>query len=968
MTLHFVTTLFLLVCCLNAWLLSAAEKAHSFSEKEHSWWAVQPVTNPDVPASGKNWAHNEIDHFIHRKLASAKLKPAPEASSRELVRRIYFDLHGLPPTPGQVEAFIQASRENPTAAYSRLVEELLASPLYGERWATHWLDVVRYAETDGYRADDFRPTAYLYRDYVIQSLNVDKPYNEFVREQLAADEFASDEPEKLIATAFLRHGVYEWNQRDARMQWDIILNEMTNITGEVFLGVGIGCARCHDHKFDPILQEDYYGLQAFLSSVWWPENRKLGTKAQFAELARWNQTSDSIRSRLGKITMEIHKGKDTHTINQFPADVQAIYRKTPSKRTTNEEQLAQLVERQVQNARRKNKIEDKLKDNEKLLTEYRKLRKELLGMEQSRPEIADAFISVDVSQNPAETHIKTRSGSKKAQPAYLSILNQPRPTIKPTATSTGRRTELANWITRPDNPLSTRVIVNRIWQYHFGKGIVPTSNDFGTLGKKPSHPELLDWLTTGFIRDGWKFKSLHKLILKSATYRQSARKEPGHHASVIDPENRLLWRFDPQRLSAEQVRDAMLSVSGELRDKNGGPSEDGKVPVRSIYVKKRRNTPDKVLQCFDAPSGFDSAPNRTQTTTPTQSLLLINNEWPLQRARALASRILKEKPGGNPMRIKLAYQQVYGRNPDNQEQAEALAFLATQPTLIERKKTKAPEKYPDETGYRPIIQHFGRVKELGLGQHALWLQPGSRFQQLQWQKPILKTDSFTIEAVASLDVIHQDASVNTLVSRWNGSNSSAGWTFGVTSVKSRYQPRNFILQLIGKNSGGNTVYEVVPSSLRIPTGRPVYLAASILTHEDGKSTAKFYHRDLSRKGTELQTASINFQIANNLQNPASRLLIGGRDQNGHLWDGQLARLIITPQALEKEQLIISRPETPPKRSLDWIFNQGYGKHPAPDTAWHKTIAPTPEPPSPRLLALTDFCHVLLNSNEFLYLH
>jgi hypothetical protein len=966
-TQHSITALLLLVCCQNTLFVSAAEKAHSFSEQERSWWAVQPVTNPDVPASEKNWAHNEIDHFIHRKLDSSELKPAPEASPRELVRRIYFDLHGLPPTPDQVEAFIRASRENPNAAYSRLVEELLASPRYGERWATHWLDVVRYAETDGYRADDFRPTAYLYRDYVIQSLNENKPYNEFVREQLAADEFADDDPGKLIATAFLRHGVYEWNQRDARMQWDIILNEMTNITGEVFLGVGIGCARCHDHKFDPILQRDYYGLQAFLSSVWWPENRKLGTRAQFAELAIWNKKSNEIRTRLDQITMETHKKKDTHTINQFPEDVQAIYRKPSAKRTTNEEQLAQLVERQVQNARRKNKVEDKLKDSEKLLAEYKRLRKELAEMEKSRPEFPDAFISVDVSQNPARTHIKTTSGGMDVQPAYLSILNQPRPIIKPTATSTGRRTELANWITRPENPLSTRVIVNRIWQYHFGKGIVPTSNDFGTLGEKPSHPELLDWLTTRFIRDGWKFKSLHKLILKSATYRQSARKEPDHHASVIDPGNRLLWRFEPQRLSAEQIRDAMLSVSGELRDKKGGPSEDGKIPVRSVYVKKRRNTPDKVLQCFDAPSGFDSTPNRTQTTTPTQSLLLINNEWPLQRARALASRILREKPTGNPTIIKLAYQQVYGRNPDNQEQAEALAFLAAQPTLIEEENTKTP-KYPDENGLRPIDQHFGSVEKLGLGQHAIWLQPGSRFQQLQWQKPILKTDSFTIEAVASLDVIHQDASVNTLVSRWNGSNSSAGWTFGVTSVKSRYQPRNFILQLIGKNSGGSTVYEVVPSNMRIPTGRPVYLAASIRTNEDGKSTAKFYYKDLLNKGSALQAASTDFQIANNLQNPASRLLAGGRDQDGHLWDGQLARLIITPQALEQKQLIISGPETPPARSLDWIFKQDDGKNPVPDTAWHKIIAPTPKPPSPKLLALTDLCHVLLNSSEFLYLH
>ena len=270
-------------------IAGGTERGHVFTEEEKAWWAIQPVVDPVVPTSGKDWAHNEIDRFIARKLDEAKLNLAPDAESHELVRRLYFDLHGLPPTPKQVEDFVTACTKDSGNAYMELVDELLASTRYGERWATHWLDVVRYAESDGYRADDFRPTVHLYRDYVITSLNTDKPYNRFVREQLAGDELDSDDPEVLIATAFLRHGIYEHNQRNARMQWELIMNEMTNVTGEVFLGIGIGCAQCHDHKFDPLLQKDYYSLQSFLSSVWWPENRKLGSTQELMKLKTWEE-------------------------------------------------------------------------------------------------------------------------------------------------------------------------------------------------------------------------------------------------------------------------------------------------------------------------------------------------------------------------------------------------------------------------------------------------------------------------------------------------------------------------------------------------------------------------------------------------------------------------------------------------------------------------------------------------------
>ena len=961
-------TAFLLTVLSLPILLSAGQVNHRFTEKEKSWWAIQPLTAPSVPKDGKEWAQTPVDHFIARKLSEAGLQHAPQASPEELVRRIYFDLHGLSPTTTQRKEFLEAWEKNPKKAWDELIDQLLADRRYGERWATHWLDVVRYAETDGYRADDFRPNVYMYRDYVIQSLNEDKPYDQFVREQLAADEIAPNDPEKHIATAFLRHGVYEWNQRNAHMQWDIIINEMTRVTGEVFMGLGIGCAQCHDHKFDPILQKDYYSFQSFLSSVWWPENRKTGTPEQMAQLAAWEKETAPHRKRLEEIKAIAYRGKDSYTVNQFPADVQTIYRKPASERTTYEEQIAQLVQRQVDGQRRRNKIADRLKGKEELLAEYNELVKKLKATKTKKPTLKDAFISVDVGKTPAQTFYKTRKEKNYVEPEFLTLLGEPAPNIKPTKFSTGRRTALANWLTRKENPLSTRVIVNRIWQNHFGAGIVPTPNDFGTLGEPPSHPELLDWMTQEFLQNNWSLKSLHKLILQSATYQQTARREPSTKILNTDPTNRLLWRFSPKRLSAEQVRDTMLYLSGELKEKNGGPSVDGKSPNRSVYVKKRRNSPDQFMECFDAPSGFDSAPKRLETHTPTQALLMLNAGWPLARAKGVATRIQRAHKDLD-QQINSAYELVYSRTATNTEVALAKAFIQSsakaKPEIVKPKET---DQFPNENGLRPITQHFAKVDGLGLGKKALWLQPGSRFEQLQWKGPELQTDSFTIEAVAILDNIHKDASVNTLASRWNGNHKSPGWALGVTSAKSRYQPRNFILQLIGENTGGSVVYEVVASNLRIPTGKPVYLAASIETKDNGKSQATFHWKDLSTKESKLESVKVDFSIAERLQDPKTNLFAGGRQQTGHLWDGQLARLVITPEALSKEALLIAQPDKRPSSALDFQFNGEDGETPVAQTSWNRRAKPQHKPVSGQQAAFIDFCHALLNSNEFLYLH
>ena len=710
-----LSTLFALLC--SGSVLEGEDAAKSdrdvdergFSREDYSWWAVQPVSDPAPPA-GDGWCVNPIDQFVAAKLSASGLAPTEAASPAELVRRIYFDLHGLPPQPAQVEEFVSASADGLISALEGLVDTLLASPRYGERWGQHWLDVARYSESDGYRADFYRSEAWRYRDYVIRAFNEDKPFNQFVREQLAGDEIAPDDPETAIATAFLRHGIYEYNQRNARMHWELILNEMTNVTGEAFLGLGVGCSQCHDHKFDPILQKDYYSLQAFLSSVWWPEDRPHATPQQLrehrAKLREWERKTAAIRSELSGLLSGQRESKKEFVISQFPEDVQAMYYKGAEKRTPYEEQLAQLVERQIRYDYEKFDAEKELGKHPEKLARYRTLKEQLESFNELKPSpLPMAFVTTDVGPEPAQITLKSKD-SLDAEPGFFAVLRQAAPSITPSKSTTGRRSALADWIASPDNPLSTRVIVNRIWQHHFGRGIVATPNDFGTLGESPSHPSLLDWLTSRFIEGGWKIKSLHRLILMSATYRQTSRREPSQHTELRDPSNRLLWRFSPRRLSAEELRDAMLAVSGELVVRDGGPSASGKDPVRSIYVKKMRNTPDPILHAFDAPSGFDSAPDRLQTTTPAQSLMLANNDWPRERAQAFAERVLGSQQAVTGDVVDRTYRLAYGRSPDDSERASALNFVRAQ--MRDPLSTKAQQS-KDEAGQGGTVSPAGKV-------------------------------------------------------------------------------------------------------------------------------------------------------------------------------------------------------------------------------------------------------------------
>lgn len=939
--------------------------ADRLTDEDRSWWAVQPVTEPEVPKNGSGWARNEVDRFIARRLKEAELEPAREADRYELVRRAYFDLHGLPPTPEQIDAFVKDDRRD---SWQRLIQQLLASPRYGERWAQHWLDVVRYAESDGYREDRFRPDASAFRDYIIRSLNDDKPYNQFVREHLAGDEIDPGDPEVFIGTAYLRHGVYEWNQRDTRTHWDLITHEMTRVTGEVFLGIGIGCAQCHDHKFDPILQKDYFGLQAFLSSVAWPIDRPLATPNEIAahqkKQQKWEEATQAIRDEMDGLVGNAVETRQRNMLRQFPEDIQVIYDKPESEKTTLEKQLTYLVWRQANREAKSFNRTNALKTAPEKLKRYEEVQAALKKFDAIKPTaLPTAFIATDIGPEPAETYLKTRTTKELIEPSFLTLLNDGPPEITPTATTTGRRTALANWIAREDNPLSTRVIVNRMWQRHFGRGIVATPNDFGTLGEPPSHPELLDWLTRRFLESGWKLKPLHELMMNSAAYRQTATRESGYD---VDPTNRFLWRFPPQRLDAEQLRDAMLAVSGELKHRNGGPSVSGSVPNRSVYVIKKRNEPDPILCGFDAPLRFESAPDRIATTTPIQSLLLVNGGWTLDRAQAFARRLLADRKQLVADDIRKAWRLVFGREASEEEVTDALAFI--------REQSESITVPVDETGLRPITEHFAAVKEFGLGTKALWIQPESRFERLHLKNTDGFDDQFTVEAVTILDRIYPDATANTLLSRWNGNAKANGWKICVTSAKSAYQPRNFVVALVGRTIQDEPVYEVVASGLRYPLNKPVYLAAAIsATPTDDNPAAgsvTFYMQDLSDPNAEVQISKVKTSVIGRIQNPAMKIIAGGRESRSHLWDGQFARLTISRGALPREQLLIGSESDKAVRILDWRFNGDDGEHPAPETAWLRQSPGTggSVASAETLRAVTDFCHALFNSNEFLYLH
>jgi len=929
-----------------------------FTEKERSWWAYQPVTEPKVPQAAGSWARNAIDQFIFTSLKAQGLEPAGQASRTQLIRRAYFDLHGLPPTPAQIEAFVNDQSPD---AYEKLIDRLLQSPRYGEHWARHWLDLVRYAESDGYKQDGYRPHAWRYRDYVINAFNSDKSYKRFVLEQLAGDEIAPDDPDAIVATGYLRGGIYEYNQRDVETHWASILNEITDVTADVFLATGMGCARCHDHKFDPLLQKDYFRLQAFFTPILWRDDLQLATPDQKsdynAKMQKWRQATADIRKQIDAIRARTLKNAYHRAIIKFHPDLQAIAAKTVDQRTPYERQVADFMMRQVVIEQEQSKIDGKIKgEPAKKLAE---LRKQLAKFNHLEPKpYPKAFTVTDVGPTAPPTMIPDDASRRQIDPGIFSILD-PKPldvTRVPTAPkSTGRRTALAQWIARDDNPLSTRVIVNRLWHYHFGRGIVPTPSDFGHLGEKPSHPQLLDWLTTQFIKGGWKLKPMHKLMMMSAAYRQTALRPTPQIARMKDPGNRLLWRMNVRRLGAEQIRDAMLAVSGQLNLRMGGAGESVTSLRRSIYTKVLRNTRDPFLAAFDAPDAFGSTPMRSTTTTPTQALLLINGDWVLKRSRAMAGRLLKDRASSDNQRlIADAFELAMGHEPDTRQVAVLTEYFNS--------RVKPQPKTAPKIAAVPSAKMPGRKTT------AAVIDPQKSILAVA-DNHSLPSGDFTVEGIVLLKSLYPDATVRTIVSQWNSNTRSPGWSFGVTSTKSKYQPRNLILQMVGGFADGKQrMYEVIASNLRPQLNKPYYLAVSVQMRKTANAVT-FYMKDLSSADAPLQTAMVEHKVNGNYRANLPVVIGGRHSQTRHKWDGLIDELRISGEALKAGQLLINNPKAVQSIVAHWRFEGGSeflsdasknGNDIKPGEA--RAAARS----NPRFEALVDLCHILLNSNEFIY--
>jgi hypothetical protein len=626
----------------------ALPKREAAGSSDH--WAYKPLTKPDPPqVNNTAWVRNPIDRFILAKLEAAGLAPAPEADAATLCRRLYFDLIGLPPTPDEMQAFVQ---DPSVQAYAELVDKLLASPHYGERWGRHWLDLARYADSSGYQNDVDRPYAWKYRDYVIESFNADKPYAQFIAEQLAGDELAPDDREAWIATGFCRCGPTNddnMGEGTAKEKYRLdLLDDVISTTSAVFLGQTIGCARCHDHKLDPIAQTEYYRMLAIFDPT------------QRVDVALDEEGAPTV------VTPLTQKGKFAKDKNPPKWSIMAMTDTAGSPRTTHLLWRGDVLNRGP-------------------------------AVEPGVPAVM-AIEPLKISTSPGDTK------------------------------TTGRRKALAEWIASPRNPLTWRVVANRIWQHHLGDGIVATPSNFGRSGAPPTHSELLDYLAQEMLASEGRWKSLHRLIVTSATYRQAgpAKGEARNKANQIDPENRLLSRAPQRRLEAEVLRDAVLSVAGKLNDHVGGPGVKPRIrpellvasmrnqwPVveregpehwrRSVYIYVKRQLPFPLLELFDQPNSQQTCDRRDENVVPTQALVLMNDEFMAEQAAHFADRILLAAGDDPAEQIAHAVQIAFGRQAANNEVKETVAFLR------ERAKAYLGAKQDDSAASRSALIDFCHV-------------------------------------------------------------------------------------------------------------------------------------------------------------------------------------------------------------------------------------------------------------------
>lgn len=702
-----------------------------YTVEEISHWAFQPVTKPTRIEEVDN--RNPIDHFVAARLRHAGLQPSPRADRAALLRRVTFDLTGLPPTPDELDAFLDAPSDN---AYEKIVDRLLASSAFGIRWGRHWLDIAGYSETEGHLSDDVhRQHAWRYRDYVIDSINADKPYDQFLREQLAGDEIVGTIPdgnndqhvELMTATGFLQMAPDLTSKSDTINDRNQAVAETIKVVSSSILGLSVGCAQCHDHRYDPVSAEDYYSMRAIFDPAFplhdWlkPDARTLDMTDDdtLAAIAKVESKAVGMQDDLRKAKLRVANEIYSELLQALPENIReklAEAANIPSDDRTDEE--TELLDQHpnfgtVETIVEKIAVYDPDKDKE-FFEEQKKIDQVL----QSGP---PRRIVMCVTERPGvvpESQVFSRgdplSPKQDVEPAEVFVLARARshvsiPANAKTIPTTGRRLAYARQLTDGTHPTVARVAINRMWANHFGRGLVSTPSDFGIQGEAPSHPDLLDWLADDFVSHGWRMKRMHKMMVMSRTYRQTSRRST--ESDAIDPDNRLLSRMTMRRLQAEEIRDAVLSVTGLLDPKMNGPSvpiatrPDGHTVIgkavlnngglfdhvedvgaekyrRSIYLSNERISPLTMLNTFDAPIMTPNCDQRTCSTVAPQSLWFLNDALILDVTDKLADRMFAEPFEDAEDRITDLFRRIYSSSPTKAEMASCLEYLQRQADLI----------------------------------------------------------------------------------------------------------------------------------------------------------------------------------------------------------------------------------------------------------------------------------------------
>ncbi|WP_232100804.1 PSD1 and planctomycete cytochrome C domain-containing protein [Gimesia fumaroli] len=648
-------------------LRASSEKGKYDLEKERQFWSFQPVKKPALPAvKHKDWVKTPIDQFVLSKLEQAGLTPAKPADKRTLIRRTTFDLTGLPPTPEEIEDFLN---DTSPQAFEKVVDRLLASPHYGEHWGRHWLDIARYADSNGLDENIAFGNAWKYRDYVVNALNKDKPYDLFLKEQLAGDllepaKDVAERNERLVATGFLSLGPKVLAEVDeTKMEMDII-DEQINTIGVSLMGMTLGCARCHDHKFDPISAHDYYGLAGILKST--------KTMEHYKKIARWHENSLATKEELKE---------------------QAEWDK---KIKTEEEKIAALVKSENERLKKEGGKDFKLPKkpepsySKEAKAELKTLRDQVASLKKERPEVPTALGATEREIIDVPIHIRgSHLTLGETVPRHVPVVLSPQPE-KPFSKETSGRLKFAEWLTSREHPLTSRVFVNRVWRWHFGKGIVATPDNFGKLGAKPTNQALLDWMAANFMEKGWSIKDLHRMILLSNTWRMSS--EFNEKAATVDPDNNLLWRVDVRRLDAESIRDSILAVSDGLDLTMGGSlltvenrafvfNHESKDAVtydfdrRSLYLPVIRNHLFGMFMLFDYADASVLNGNRSSTTVAPQALFLLNSHLVEEASQRMADTILSQTALSPEQKIQHLFLKSFGRLPSELEVSKSLQFL-----------------------------------------------------------------------------------------------------------------------------------------------------------------------------------------------------------------------------------------------------------------------------------------------------